>query len=269
MLRHLLILLIFGMPALGHGQPYREVYLQKNSLIIPDGEPATSIFLTFDDGPSAQVTLPIAEVLADFGVHATFFAIGNKSVSANGRYILTQLVGDGHLIANHTWQHRTSFSSEAQFESSLNRTTAALSDFLPTSGLIFYRSPGGVWNRTRARWANLTVNGRVDTDYAWFVGPIMWNAGSVNRVRDGRRVDAADWACWSKGISIRACADGYLAKIRANHAAGEPSVVLMHDLRIQTRQLLIYVLEGLARDEIEWEFKRLDMARWPFARPSI
>ena len=269
MFRISLVFLIFALTTFARAQPLREVYLQRNSLDTPIGEAATTIFLTFDDGPSAQVTLPIAEVLADFGVNATFFAVGNKSVSPNGRLILSKLVSDGHLIANHTWAHRTSFRAESQFEGSLNRTTAALSDFLPTSGLIFFRSPGGVWNGTRTRWANLTAAGRADTDFAWYVGPIRWNAGSEDRIVSGQRFDAADWACWSKGISIRNCADGYLAKIRANYAEGLPSVVLMHDLRIQTRQLLIYVLEGLARDEIEWEFKRLDMARWEFARPSL
>ena len=264
-----LFLLFLGLPAVAIAQPLHEIYLQNKSLTTPVGEPATSIFLTFDDGPTAAVTLPIAQVLADYEALGTFFVVGNKTISDINRLILSQLVAEGHLIGNHTWAHRNTYRSEAAFEQSLLRTSTAIGDFLPASKLIFFRTPGGVWNRSRARWVNLTRTGAPDPDFAWYVGPIFWNAGGSLQGPRGNRRNAADWECWSKGVSIRECADGYLAKIRANYTEGKPSVVLMHDLRVQTRELLIYVLEGLARDDVNWQFKRLDMARWPFARPSL
>lgn len=259
------LVICFGLFCLAQSASAQDGYLQRNSFRIPEGEPATTIFLTFDDGPTPRVTLGVAEVLREYDVLATFFAIGQKSVSTNARYILGKLVEDGHLIANHTWEHSFSYSNEAAFEKTLNRTTDALQDFLPASGLIFFRSPGGVWNGSRTRWTNRTRQGGEDKDFQTFVGPFGWNAGGVNTIRDGKRVNAADWACWSKGISIRRCANGYLAKIRANHAAGEASIVLMHDLRIQTATLIRLVMEGLEADDIKWEFKRLDQVPWPYA----
>ena len=257
--------IISGLMVLAQVAQAQEGYLQRNSFRMAEGEAPTTIFLTFDDGPTPQVTLAVAEVLRDYKIRATFFAIGQKSVSTNARYILSRLVDDGHLIANHTWEHRFSYSNEAAFELSLNRTTDALQDFLPDSGLILFRSPGGVWNGSRTRWTNRTRDGGKDTDYQTFVGPFGWNAGGVNKIENGKRVNAADWACWSKGISMGRCATGYLAKIRANHAAGEASIVLMHDLRIQTATLLRLVLEGLEEDGIKWQFKRLDEVPWPYA----
>ena len=231
-------------------------------------EPGTSIFLTFDDGPTATITLPIAEVLAQHQALATFFVVGNKTISENSQFILSQLVAQGHLIANHTWAHQNSYRSEADFEAALIRATRQLKDYLPASQLVFSDPLAGFWNRERMQWVNLTGDGRLDQEFAWYVGPIHWNAGGQVAGEPGNRTNAADWQCWQQGVSIRECADGYVAKIRENHRQGRPSVVLMHDLRIQTRQLLAYVLQDLANDDVDWQFKRLDMASWPFAHPN-
>ena len=65
------------------------------------------------------------------------------------------------------------------------------------------------------------------------------------------------------------CAQGYLAKIRTNAAAGKPSVVLMHDLSGQSAELLEQVLEGLLQDSNTYQFKRLDRASWPSDWPGL
>ncbi len=61
------------------------------------------VALTFDDGPSPY-TLPILDILAEEQISGTFFVIGVNVL----RYpdILRRAYREGHLIGNHTYQHR-------------------------------------------------------------------------------------------------------------------------------------------------------------------
>lgn len=61
------------------------------------------IALTFDDGPHPVYTPQILDILAEFGVKATFFVIGE-----NAEYypeIIERIVREGHEIGNHTYRH--------------------------------------------------------------------------------------------------------------------------------------------------------------------
>jgi peptidoglycan/xylan/chitin deacetylase (PgdA/CDA1 family) len=69
---------------------------------LPSGA-GRSIALTFDDGPTAEVTPKILDVLRAKGVRATFFFVGSR-VEANPE--LVRLVRrEGHVIGNHTYSH--------------------------------------------------------------------------------------------------------------------------------------------------------------------
>jgi peptidoglycan/xylan/chitin deacetylase (PgdA/CDA1 family) len=75
----------------------------------PDGEPEAEerklVYLTFDDGPSAQWTPRILEVLARYNAHATFFALGDE-VEKNPLTTAAVLAA-GQGIANHSATHQT------------------------------------------------------------------------------------------------------------------------------------------------------------------
>lgn len=62
------------------------------------------ILLTFDDGPTEETTLKILSVLKSHKIKAAFFCVGNniKQYPESARKILE----DGHIIANHTMNHR-------------------------------------------------------------------------------------------------------------------------------------------------------------------
>jgi cellulose synthase/poly-beta-1,6-N-acetylglucosamine synthase-like glycosyltransferase/peptidoglycan/xylan/chitin deacetylase (PgdA/CDA1 family) len=72
-------------------------------LVSIEQPPRHRIALTFDDGPDARWTLPIARLLHREGVPATFFEIGSQVA----RYpdIPRQLVRFGDEIGNHTFTH--------------------------------------------------------------------------------------------------------------------------------------------------------------------
>ncbi len=67
------------------------------------GEIPGKVALTFDDGPSAEWTPKILEILKEKGVHATFFIIGENG-AANPR-IVQRILAEGHDLGNHTFTH--------------------------------------------------------------------------------------------------------------------------------------------------------------------
>lgn len=67
-------------------------------------QPASRLVaLTVDDGPTAQWTPKVLDILAYYGVPATFFLVGMR---AQGQPALTERAADaGHEFGNHTWAH--------------------------------------------------------------------------------------------------------------------------------------------------------------------
>ena len=103
---------------------------------------AKTIYLTFDDGPSAR-TPEVLQILADNGVKATFF------VKNGGKYnhYMQDIVAQGHTIALHTYSH--------DYASIYSSDEAYLSDLQQISDLVYnetgvrtniMRFPGGSSN---------------------------------------------------------------------------------------------------------------------------
>ena len=68
---------------------------------IPNSE--NRVFLTFDDGPTPEVTDATLEILAEYDAKATFFLIG-KNVEQHPEYV-QRLKYLGHSIGNHSYSH--------------------------------------------------------------------------------------------------------------------------------------------------------------------
>lgn len=61
------------------------------------------VYLTFDDGPTPEVTLQVLSILKEFNAKATFFCLG-KNVEQN-KELFQQILDDGHSVGNHTHNH--------------------------------------------------------------------------------------------------------------------------------------------------------------------
>ncbi len=68
---------------------------------IPNTE--NKIYLTFDDGPTPDVTEWVLEELKKHHAKATFFCIG-KNIK-NNPDLFKKVINDGHAIGNHTFNH--------------------------------------------------------------------------------------------------------------------------------------------------------------------
>jgi peptidoglycan/xylan/chitin deacetylase (PgdA/CDA1 family) len=84
------------------------------------------VALSFDDGPSDELTPSLLELLRRHGVRATFFVVGRE---LEGREtIIRRATADGHELANHTHTHRHPFElSDAEIAEELERANDAIS----------------------------------------------------------------------------------------------------------------------------------------------
>lgn len=103
------------------------------------------IYLTFDDGPSKEVTPLILATLKEEEVPATFFVLG-KCVDKYPE-LVKQAYEEGHFIANHGYTHTYSeiYSSVDSVVNEYNRTNEAIKNALENEEYDphLFRFPGG------------------------------------------------------------------------------------------------------------------------------
>lgn len=74
---------------------------------LPNSE--NKVYLTFDDGPTPEVTDATLSILKEYDARATFFLIG-KNVEANPDY-LSKYDDLGHTIGNHSFSHKNGWQT--------------------------------------------------------------------------------------------------------------------------------------------------------------
>ncbi len=128
----------------------------------PGGE--RLVALTFDDGPNDPATSRILDVLAEKGVKATFFVVGE-----NARVFpetVRREVAEGHALGNHSYRHRKRDTLLEWNYGELARTQAAIEEVAGVRPAL-YRSPNGFhtpWQLRAVRRAGLTaVHWKVQT----------------------------------------------------------------------------------------------------------
>jgi len=74
---------------------------------INELEKEKTIYLTFDDGPTPEITNYVLDLLNIYKAKATFFCIGKNIVS--NQELAKRILMDGHKIGNHTMNHVNSW----------------------------------------------------------------------------------------------------------------------------------------------------------------
>ncbi len=101
------------------------------------------VYLTFDDGPTPEVTEYVLSVLKAYGFKATFFCIGENV--AKNLALYEKVKAEGHHIGNHTYTHVNGFhtSNSAYFED-----TKRASEIIDST---LFRPPFGRIKRSQIR----------------------------------------------------------------------------------------------------------------------
>ncbi|MDR0661490.1 MAG: polysaccharide deacetylase family protein [Prevotellaceae bacterium] len=71
---------------------------------FPEEEVGRTIFLTFDDGPTPEVTPRVLDTLDKYEAKATFFCLG-KNVEQHPE-VYNEIRGRGHAVGSHSYSHQ-------------------------------------------------------------------------------------------------------------------------------------------------------------------
>ncbi|MBQ6277282.1 MAG: polysaccharide deacetylase family protein [Bacteroidales bacterium] len=98
------------------------------------------VYITFDDGPTPDVTEQILEVLDKYSVKASFFCCGQNADVNPG--LLKKIADEGHTIGYHSYSHKDILNTKpSEWIADVERKSA-LSDvklFRPPYGRILFR----------------------------------------------------------------------------------------------------------------------------------
>jgi len=151
--------------------------------------------LTFDDGPHAQGTPAVLEILAAAGVRATFFLVGEQ-VRRNPA-LAREIVDAGHGIALHCDRHRNLLRlTPWQVREDIARAQDTIATNTGCSPQL-YRPPYGVLNAAALR---------VAAERGWRT--LLWSQ-------------------WGRDWEARATPESIAARV--TDGVGEGSVLLLHD----------------------------------------
>lgn len=172
---------------------------------LAEADDIHKIYLTFDDGPSEN-TEAILDILAEYGVKASFFVTGQEGEEAEALY--RRIAEEGHTLAMHSYSNKYSliYQSEAAFQEDYQR----LYDYLyEVTGVQcrYYRFPGGSSNQI----SNVPMNQLIHFLNSRQIVYYDWN------------VSAGDAA------STAYSADEIVEKVTQDVVKYKTSVVLLHD----------------------------------------
>ncbi len=137
------------------------------------------VAMTFDDGPHAQNTPRLLDILKQRGIKATFFVVGQNA--AENPEILKRIVAEGHELANHSYTHPILASlGESGLRDQLEKTHQAV---LKATGVTMkiMRPPYGALSEPQRRWTNTNFGYRI---ILWDVDPLDWKFRDASRVEN-------------------------------------------------------------------------------------
>ena len=110
-------------------------------------------YLTFDDGPSKNVTDQILDILNEYDIKATFFILG-KMVNANPD-VLKRIHEEGHSIGHHSYSHNYKYiyKDTKNFVGEVQSTEKALKNVLGEEfETKLLRMPGGSFEKHKQKF---------------------------------------------------------------------------------------------------------------------
>ncbi len=135
------------------------------------------IAMTFDDGPSAENTPRLLDILKKRGIKATFFLLG-ECVAQNPE-LAKRIVAEGHEIANHSWSHPSlNKLGEDGITSQLQRTHEIVEEKTGVS-MTLMRPPYGALTPNQRGWVNKKWGYKI---ILWDVDPLDWKVRNAAHV---------------------------------------------------------------------------------------
>ncbi len=165
-------------------------------------------YLTFDDGPSKNITPQILDILKKENVPATFFVLGSR-VELNPD-LLKREYEEGHYIANHGYSHKYSqiYQSKEAVLDEYNKCENAIRNALqnPAYHTYLFRFPGG------------SSGGKYDAVKAESKGLLSSNG-----------VNYTNWNCLTGDAEGKTTPEELMGCLQQTMQGDGSIIVLMHD----------------------------------------
>ena len=155
------------------------------------------LYLTFDDGPTPDITEWVLKILKEYNALATFFCIG-KNIEEHPN-IFKEIITAGHAIGNHTQNHLKGWKtdSEVYIENIIKAQSLINLHQTKVSNFKLFRPPYGKIKPTQSKGL-LALNYKI----------IMWDVISFD---------------WDKEVSEETCLNNVISK------ATKGSIIVFHD----------------------------------------
>lgn len=130
-----------------------------------------TMYLTFDDGPSAENTIAVLNILKAHHIRATFFLIG-ENVEKHPE-VAKQIAEEGHTIGIHCYNHDYDklYQSTESYLADFEKAKSAIYEATGVEAAIF-RFPGGSINSHNKAVYKEIIREMEDRGYVYF----DWNA---------------------------------------------------------------------------------------------
>ena len=122
----------------------RTTILPNSILLINKNKKEKNLYLTFDDGPHPEVTIPLLDLLREHNVKATFFIIGKYA--QQHPELLKQMISEGHKVANHTYTHPSFEKVSLQQKLTEVIKTNNIIEEITGESCKMFRAPKGAWD---------------------------------------------------------------------------------------------------------------------------
>lgn len=137
------------------------------------------VAITFDDGPHADLTPKLLDMLKARGIKATFYVVGRNA--AEYPDIVKRMVAEGHEVGNHSWSHPALNSLGAEsVRSQLEKTSDAIAKATGQRPATLRPPYGATNSRLNRRFADQFGMKVV----LWSVDPLDWKYRNARRVTD-------------------------------------------------------------------------------------
>lgn len=147
-----------------------------NEVILGGPANQKAVALTFDDGPDEVWTPQILAVLKQLGVNGTFLCVGQRV--AQFPAVLRQMVKEGHVIGNHSWDHPNFTKiSTTEARSQIEQTTNEIEKVVKVRPR-FFRPPYGALN-------DQVIEVVIELEYKilfWNVDSLDWSGITAQQV---------------------------------------------------------------------------------------
>jgi len=179
--------------------------------------PGHKIILTFDDGPSAEFTPQVLNILEKDKIPATFFVIGLNA--EQNIPLLQREYRDGFEIGNHTFTHHNIAEMSPERAELEMKSTRLLIESITGHSTILFRAP---------------YNADSEPQTYEEIEPIA-RAKKDNYITVGESIDPNDW-------EVGVTADSIVARTIRLAVSTDANIILLHDAGGTTREETIKAL---------------------------